>query len=50
MKTEFSVPGGDRFEEREDQDQLLSILERSEAHLTWPHLRAHEQLSRYWRL
>ncbi|KAL1632399.1 hypothetical protein SLS56_003641 [Neofusicoccum ribis] len=42
--------GGDRFSGREEQEQLLCILKRSEAHITWPHLRAHEQLSKHWKL
>ncbi|KAF2142693.1 uncharacterized protein K452DRAFT_270538 [Aplosporella prunicola CBS 121167] len=41
---------GDRFSEKDEQQQLLHILKQSEAHLTWPHLKTHERLSQYWGL
>ncbi|KAF4543846.1 Arca-like protein [Lasiodiplodia theobromae] len=39
---------GDRFTDREEQEELLRIIEKSEAHLTWPYLKAGEQLRTYW--
>lgn len=39
---------GDRFTDRAEQETLLRVLRASEEHLTWPQLKAYEQLSKHW--
>lgn len=39
---------GERFTEREEQEALMQILEKTEEHVAWQSLRASERLKRCW--
>jgi hypothetical protein len=42
------ISGGDRFTDKREQEAFMQILEKAEAHVAWPCLRAGERLRAFW--